>query len=266
MNAQDIIALLAAKHAEDVFVPECKDGPSQALIGHSRLDAWVMPRSWAHPSLIGYEVKISRGDFIRDDKWRNYLPLCNQLYFATLPGIVKPNELPTEVGLIETSKTGSRLFTRKKAPFREIEEPTTLYRYVLMCRTKVKDEYTVRDDKGYWESWLKDAKYENALGHRVSKKIREVINREIDEVQSENRVLKSQMEKYEAHKALLANLGLSEHESEWRFESKITALLKGINPEDVRAIEKVAELMPVIAKKLKEVARTPQCRRRWING
>lgn len=64
ITAKAILELLRAKHAEDVFVPECKTGPSQGH-DHSRFDAWVMKKSWANAATIGYEIKVSRSDFLR---------------------------------------------------------------------------------------------------------------------------------------------------------------------------------------------------------
>lgn len=67
-NSSAIVALLAARHVNDVFIPECKDGPTQSG-SHLRMDAWAMNKSWAHPCAIGYEVKVTRADFIGDNKW-----------------------------------------------------------------------------------------------------------------------------------------------------------------------------------------------------
>ena len=61
MKASDIIKLLEQRHSKDLFVPECKDGPTGSHGMHVRLDAWVMPKSWANPALRGYEVKITHG-------------------------------------------------------------------------------------------------------------------------------------------------------------------------------------------------------------
>jgi hypothetical protein len=75
VKSNDILKLLSEKHSEDVFVPECKNG-STWLSTHLRLDAWVMNRSWTKLKFTGYEIKVSRQDFLRDDthdiKWHNY--------------------------------------------------------------------------------------------------------------------------------------------------------------------------------------------------
>ncbi len=54
----------------------------------------------------GFEIKMTRSDFLSDKKWVNYLTYVNLFYFATLPGIIKPSELPSEVGLLELSDDG----------------------------------------------------------------------------------------------------------------------------------------------------------------
>jgi len=76
-TAHQLVDLLAAKHSEDVFVPECKLGPSYGD-GNGRIDAWAMAKSWAHPLVNAYETKVSRSDFLNDNKWQMYLPFCNQ--------------------------------------------------------------------------------------------------------------------------------------------------------------------------------------------
>jgi len=104
MNAKDIIKLLAQKHARDLFVSECKNGSTWFTEGGLRLDAWVMKRSWASPLTIGYEVKVSRQDFLSDSKWHGYLDYCNEFYFVCPPELIQPNELPPKRVLYWTSK------------------------------------------------------------------------------------------------------------------------------------------------------------------
>ena len=59
-------------------------------------------RTWA---VRGYEIKVSRGDFLADKKWQNYLPFVNFFYFATPPGLVKASEVPDDIGLLELDQT-----------------------------------------------------------------------------------------------------------------------------------------------------------------
>src|SRR5580765_3591485 len=104
-----ILEMLAVRHSEDVFVPECKTGPTHYADRCPRIDAWAMRRSWANPVTFGYEIKTSRNDFVRDEKWRDYLAYCTQFFFVAPPGIIRIDELPAEVGLIETSTNAKTL-------------------------------------------------------------------------------------------------------------------------------------------------------------
>ncbi|MBD5657758.1 MAG: MmcB family DNA repair protein, partial [Candidatus Eremiobacteraeota bacterium] len=48
-----------------------------------------------------YEVKSSRGDFLTDGKWRNYLNYCTHFAFVAPAGAIMRWELDRDVGLIE---------------------------------------------------------------------------------------------------------------------------------------------------------------------
>ncbi|HEY3265532.1 MAG TPA: hypothetical protein VGM37_01300 [Armatimonadota bacterium] len=107
MTSGLIMNALAAKHAKDFFIEECKGGPTW-FTGHLRMDAWAMKRSWANPLSVGYEVKVSRNDFVRDDKYPGYLPFCNELYLVAPKDMIAPFEVHAEVGLMEAvGKKGS---------------------------------------------------------------------------------------------------------------------------------------------------------------
>ena len=125
--AHQLLDLLAVKHGKDVFVPECKDGPTWGG-EHLRLDAWAMARSWTRPLTWGYEIKITRRDFMQDKKWQSYLGFCSEFYFVTTANVIKPEELPAEAGLMVASKNLTRLYTKKKAQRRQVEVPEEFYR------------------------------------------------------------------------------------------------------------------------------------------
>ncbi len=172
MTYAQIMELLEARHSKDLFVPECKDGQSWGRT-HHRLDAWAMRRSYSQWQLSGYEIKMSRSDFLNDDKYPAYLLCCNVLYFVAPHGIIDPKELPEEVGLLVVAKTGSRVYTKKKAPIRTIDPPVSLYEYVLMSRAKIENEDSHDHDADLWQltTWREylDGKRElQDLGHVLS--------------------------------------------------------------------------------------------------
>jgi len=136
MMACDVIDLLRTKHTPDVFVSECKMGPQ----GSHRLDAWVMLRTWSPPTIIGYEVKVSRGDWLRDNKWPVYATVCNLFYVVCANGVARPEEVPEGVGLIWVSKGGKKLITKRKAARKEVEDAVGLRKlmtHVLMSRCRI---------------------------------------------------------------------------------------------------------------------------------
>lgn len=185
---------LRSKHSDDVIVPECKDGPTHSTT-HLRLDYWVLRRSWTRPAMIGYEVKTSRADFLRDQKWPQYLPLCNELWLVeAVRGIIQPEELPETVGLYRLA--GSRLVTVRKSVWREIPPPESLLTYVIMCRSRIGREHgeTREQRVAYWREWLADKDESRGLGHRCSKGLREKFDRLTDEIRNENHRLKREAE------------------------------------------------------------------------
>lgn len=48
-----------------------------------------------------YEVKSGRRDFVSDKKWQTYLPFCTHFGFVAPRGVIKPDELPPGIGLVE---------------------------------------------------------------------------------------------------------------------------------------------------------------------
>lgn len=252
MTSDIILKLLRSKHSEDVFVAECKDGPTASVRNHSKLDAWVMPRSWAHPHLTGYEIKVSRSDFLGDEKWRNYLGMCNYLYFATPPGLIDKNELPPEIGLIETSTGAARLFVKRKAQYRKIDEPSALFRYVLMCRCRIVGEIKDTGKREFWERWMEDKKVDTEFGHSVARSIAKRIREEIDLVGVKNYELEKRIEAYAPIRKLLADLKLPETCSEWTFQNKLTALRGGMTAYELTQLEHVCEALPKFLAKLKD--------------
>lgn len=86
-----------------------------------QLDVAAMCLSYSNPLITGYEVKISRADFLSDiraEKWRNYLDCVERLYFAVPNYMVEPSEVPAECGLVYR---GSRSWRwHRKAQRRQI--------------------------------------------------------------------------------------------------------------------------------------------------
>lgn len=181
MTADDMLELLRERHKEDVFVGECKNGRSWGPEGHLRLDGWAMNRSWSRMCWTGYEIKVSRSDFLGDSKWPGYLPLCNVLYFVAPRGVIKPDELPAEVGLLNPTGNAGRLQTAKKAPHRKIDPPVNLLLYLLMCRSTI--DAPKRPKKlEEWRAWLAEKEENRQIGHMCGEALRKRYWHDVEEV------------------------------------------------------------------------------------
>lgn len=247
--AQEIVNLLALRHSKDVFIPECKDGPTH-YTSHVRMDAWAMNKSWAHPVVSAYEVKVSRADFLKDNKWPAYLPLCNQFYFVAPAGLIDLSELPPEAGLITAAGkgNGSRLLTKKKAPHRDVQIPEEVYRYILMCRVSVGAEHVIErgSSSDYWRRWLRQRGEDQKLGYEVGKRLRE----RATELEIENLRLRKEQEKYRSHEQLLERLGLDIHHwnLEWAIKNKLEAQASIFDQALLRAMREARNSIDVALK------------------
>lgn len=212
ITEKSITKLLANKHAKDVFIPQCKDGPSWMGEGMGIMDAWAMPKSWAKLKFTAYEIKTSRSDFLGDDKWNRYLKNCNCFYFVCPYGMITKEEVPDCAGLMYVTKTGKRLITKKKAPYRDTIVNKAVLVYILMHRAKIVAPGVMynlyENDRQYWDNWLSKNTEDRNYGHFLSKAISKTIKKDILDVQAENLRLKYEIEKRDLIKEIIESVGL----------------------------------------------------------
>jgi hypothetical protein len=231
MTAQDILKLMLAKHSDDLCIPECKNGSTHRVASDSkmrRMDLFVVKKSYAHPLNTCYEIKTSRQDFLGDKKHLEYLHLCNAFYFVCPHGIIDKNEIPEAAGLMEVTRVGNKLFTRKKAQYRDIADPIEVYKYILFSRVKIIPPRYV-DKIEYWRAWLAERDEQKAIGHNVSAKIGELVYRKIDVMGRKNERLKEENEMLKEAKIVLEKLGVNVFcLSAQNIESEIASALRKI--------------------------------------
>lgn len=234
MTADNLVRALAVKHAGDVFVAECNLGSSWNAC--RRIDAWAMPKSWSPLTFVGYEVKVSRSDFLRDEKWTDYLPVCHQLYFACPAKLIAAEELPADVGLMWL--TGSRFVTKRKA-VRRTPDPAALVQlmaYVLMSRSRiVADMHEARGEESradHWRRWLEEGAKEQELGHLLRGKI----SQRLREAQEGRRRAEEDAKRFASIEEALSRMGLSRSAGVWQVERKL-----GEPPAQLARIRQMAE-------------------------
>jgi len=176
----------------------------------------------------GYEIKVSRRDFLADDKWPQYLGLCNQFWFVTPPDLIKPEELGNHVGLLAVAKTGNMLRTIRKAAHREIAPPVLLYQYLLMCRCQFTRDWSDSNNQDtkadFWRRWLADKNATLDVGHEVSRRLSEMIQKQIHEVECENKRLASENKNLEPVAQVLKDLGI--WMGRWNLRDEVEAQVK----------------------------------------
>lgn len=227
ITAKDIEGLLATRHSQDVFIPQCKTGPTQCADGLRIMDAWAMAKSWANPLATAYEIKVSRSDFVNDNKWRGYLDYCNSFYFVCPPKLIQPEELPKDTGLLWVSSTGTKLLTKRKAPYRDVPIPEDLYRYILMCRTRTGPDKEETVD--YWCKWLMDKDARHVLGRSVSKALQVRLAEQVSKVTERQTDLEHKIRMYERVQKICEDLGI-DLDHPWRLESRIKQAVAAIPP------------------------------------
>jgi hypothetical protein len=138
MSAEIIKAMLRKRHSDGrqwIYFEECPVGTGWK--GSNYIDAYVIA-VWPSErnKRIAYEIKCSRQDFLneikRPVKRRPALYFSNEYYFVTPKGLIKPEELPIECGLMEVE--GDKLVTKISAPERESIRPTWNFVAALMRR------------------------------------------------------------------------------------------------------------------------------------
>ena len=146
MNAENVLAAVKAayyqntprRRGEWVFFPEMRAGTGYGPGVENRMDAWIM-NTWPSKRLmrIVLEVKVSRSDFFMElrnpHKREKALLFSNLFYFAAPAGLIQPDEVPPEAGLMEVTEAG-RVKTTVKAPWRPTPEPTWRFVAALLRR------------------------------------------------------------------------------------------------------------------------------------
>lgn len=173
VTSTDIKRALAEKHWKDFFLTEVKSGPTQLAVpgGLKILDGLAIRKSWTAPCFTGYEVKISRGDFLRDAKFYTYEELCNCLYIVCPKGMIERTELPESVGLMYYDPEKKTITTRKKAIFRKIEYSPELLLYIIYSRLD-SDRYPFFSTKReYFEEYLAGKRDNRGLAQAAKTKL-----------------------------------------------------------------------------------------------
>lgn len=143
----------------------------QAGGGQLNFVGLAMTRSYTAPCITGYEIKVSRSDFLGDNKWHLYLQYCNELYFVVPVGLVTKDEIPENVGLIYYYPKTGKLLKKRRAVYRKIEEPVGVYKYIIYSRLDRERIPFYEGRAEYAKDYLADQREKRKIGRDFGSKM-----------------------------------------------------------------------------------------------
>lgn len=173
VTSTEIKRALAEYHPKDYFLTECKTCSTYFPDpqGMLKFDGLAMKRSYTAPCITGYEIKVSRSDFLGDNKWHLYLQYCNEFYFVVPVGLIAKDEIPEDVGLIYYYPETGKLLKKRKAVYRKIEEPIGIYKYIIYSRLD-QDRIPFFEERAeYAKAYLTDQGEKRKIGKKFGSKM-----------------------------------------------------------------------------------------------
>jgi len=150
------------KH-EVIIIPELKMESGFGYHSDKRVDLFVMQTAPSKDCLrTAYEIKVSVADFKKEirtptKRWSGMM-FSNRFYFATSAGLIDPDKIPADCGLIEV-KDG-RVNVVIKAPHRETAAPTwpfvaSFFRsgMVTIARARLRHSKKEPDEQDFMPLW-----------------------------------------------------------------------------------------------------------------
>lgn len=135
-------------------------------------DVYALKKSYANHQATAYELKVSRGDFLRDvnnGKYQRYLPHCTRLLFAVPAGLVKKDEVPAECGLIVRGPKGWAV--QKTAPARQWKPDVTVLLSLIFRGYEMEKEGRDLRDRERWQRNLTLSQAAAEFGINLARRI-----------------------------------------------------------------------------------------------
>lgn len=253
ISSSKVLTLLRQKYDKDhITYDEIK-----GVVGNGRLDFLAVRASWSHPVIEAHEVKVSRRDFVQDNKWHPYLQSCHLFWFVTAPHVVKDvSEIPEEAGWMEVSANAARLFVRKKAPRRVMSDCNEAKVYKQMLH---KGFY----GKSYLDpslsrvsalrAFVMQREESSELAYCVSRKIQAVVAA----VKAENKKLLADILKYQRLQEWLEKKGLTVDDlpqQGWNQNRSLTHFMEHHAPELRQNVTDEMRRLTTLADNVKQAA------------
>ena len=155
-KTKTILDALKAKHCgwgydrRFVMFPELRLGSGYADIAQRRIDLFTISSEKGNYT-TAYEIKVSRGDFLKDikdkSKQRGARLYSTNFYYVAPKGMIQEDEVPLWAGLLEYDFEEKRFNTKIVAPLQSRNTPSwglvcSIVRRVndALCRTKIEEQ------------------------------------------------------------------------------------------------------------------------------
>lgn len=175
MNASDITkSICKYRHKEEFTITNLKCGSTWFTTELAIMDLCAIKKSYSKPCITGYEVKVSRNDFLRDEKWPNYLQYCHRFSFACPKGIITKDDIRAignkSVGLVTINEHGMP-YTAVKPVYRPIELDAEFMLAIIINRMD-SDRIPFYSSKAeYMKDWYKNKISDSELGRHYTRTI-----------------------------------------------------------------------------------------------
>lgn len=100
-----------------------------------RVDAVIIDtyKRW----IRGFEIKVTRSDFLRDQKWEKYTEFTSSLTIVCPEGLIQPEEIRKPFGLLYVSEMGGVRFAKKPMKFQHRGSLAWLYTYTKVLEKEL---------------------------------------------------------------------------------------------------------------------------------
>ncbi len=209
-------------------------------------------KSYTRPDFVVYEVKASRSDFMSDitkGKWKNYLPFCSRIYFATpAKGVATAGDIPPGVGWMTRKDDVDGGWSVRKAPVCRQFEPDFQYVMALLMAEA--------EDRQYAERQVEVARYQARM-HNVQfgKKVAKILN---NRHRALRRIQFLRRRYFEAARELEVQLGIRIFKN-WGDDlaSRLREVRSGIPERELQTVDAYVSRLREAVDKLKSRGLTP---------
>lgn len=139
MTATEVYNILAHNNYNNLVIPEF-------TWGDLRIDAIMIDTQ--HRWIRGFEIKVNRNDFKKDNKWVDYSRFCSSLCIVCPEGLIQPEEIEKPFGLIWVSDKPSFAnsylkiqYKKKPINFQKRNSLSWLYTYIRVLETEFRRIY-----------------------------------------------------------------------------------------------------------------------------